>query len=371
MQTVTKTSQPGVRPPSASQRLRLGFVPLTDCAPLVVAQELGLFARHGVDVLLSRELGWATVRDKIIFGELHGAHALGPMVLQLALGLSGNPCACFTPLILSAQGNAITVSRRLWEAGVRDVASLRAWRDQLRSPDPLTFGIVFPYSCHHLLLRDWLATAEMKTEREVKLVVVPPPQMVTNLKAGHLDGFCAGEPWGTLAVETGAGCCVARSAMLDPLHPEKVLLLRQELLDQRRDECLALTAALLEACAYCAAPENTSTVADLLAQPRYLGISRSAIAASLRGDESAAKADTQNGSSAVLFYGAEVNEPTLEKAGGLARRLRTAGLLPQSLTAPRLASLFRSDLYQQINQPNTHSLHHETEKPNEASLAIS
>jgi ABC-type nitrate/sulfonate/bicarbonate transport system substrate-binding protein len=371
MQTVTKSSQPGMRPVLGGRRLRLGFVPLTDCAPLVVAQELGLFERHGVEVVLSRELGWATVRDKIIFGELHAAHALWPMVLQLALGLSGSPCACFTPLILSAQGNAITVSRRLWDAGIHDAASLHAWRGQSRQSEPLTFGIVFPYSCHHLLLRDWLGKAGLNVEREVKLVIVPPPQMVTNLKAGHLDGFCAGEPWGTLAVETGAGCSVARSAALDPLHPEKVLLIRQELLDQRKDECLALTAALLEACAYCAAPENSNTVADLLAQPRYLGISRSAIAASLRDDDSAATAEPRNGAPDVLFYGAEVNDPTLEKAGGLARRLRAAGLLPQSLTAPRLASLFRSDLYQQISQPNTNSLHHEMEKPNEASLAIS
>ena len=365
MQSVTKTSQPGVRPTSASRRLRLGFVPLTDCAPLVVAQELGLFARHGVDVLLSRELGWATVRDKIIFGELHAAHALGPMVIQLALGLSGNPCACFTPLILSAQGNAITVSRRLWDAGVRDAASLRAWRDQSRHPEPLTFGIVFPYSCHHLLLRDWLATADLNTERDVKLVVVPPPQMVTNLKAGHLDGFCAGEPWGTLAVETGAGYCIARSAMLDPLHPEKVLLLRQELLDQRRDECLALTAALLEACAYCADSANTETVAELLAQPRYLGISCRAILDSLV----ASGAPGGKGGRHLLFHGSEINDPTTDKAGGLARRLRQAGLLPQPLRPAQLSALFRSDLFQTVVQENPHIAKHETKFENEIAFA--
>lgn len=365
MQTVTKTSQPGVRPTSASRRLRLGFVPLTDCAPLVVAQELGLFARQGVDVVLSRELGWATVRDKIIFGELHAAHALGPMVLQLALGLSSNPCACFTPLILSAQGNAITVSRRLWAAGVNDAVSLGAWRGQSRQPDPLTFGIVFPYSCHHLLLRDWLAMAGLNVDRDVKLVVVPPPQMVTNLKAGHLDGFCAGEPWGTLAVETGAGSCVARSATLDPLHPEKVLLVRQELLDQHRDECLALTGALLEACAYCADAKNTETVADLLAQPRYLGISRKAILDSLLASGAP---DGKRGRH-LLFHGPEINDPTTDKAGVLARRLRQAGLLPQPLLPAQLGALFRSDLFQTVIQENPHIARHETKSENQIALA--
>lgn len=330
-----------------------------------MAQELGLFVRRGVDVLLSRELGWATVRDKIIFGELHAAHALGPMVLQLALGLSGSPCACFTPLILSAQGNAITVSRRLWDAGIRDAASLRTWRDQSRPPEPFTFGIVFPYSCHHLLLRDWLATADLKTERDVKLVVVPPPQMVINLQAGHLDGFCAGEPWGTLAAETGAGFCVARSATLDPLHPEKVLLLRQDLLDQRKAECLALTAALLEACAYCADPANTDTVADLLAQPRYLGISRKVILESLL----ASGAPDGKGGRHLLFHGPELNEPTTDKAGVFARRLRQAGLLPQPLRPAQLSALFRTDLFQTVVQENPHIARYETQFENEIAFA--
>lgn len=351
---------------AARRKMRLGFVPLADCAPLVVAQELGFFARQGVAVTLSRELGWATVRDKLLFGELDAAHALAPMLFLLSLGLGGSECACFTPLIISAQGNAITVSQRLWDAGVHDADGLRKWREDRRSSERLTIGIVFPYSSHHLLLRDWLASAGLDSVRDVQLVVVPPPQMVSNLKAGHLDGFCAGEPWNTVAIETGAGCCVARSATLDPLHPEKVLLIGQELLDLRRDECLALTAALLEACVYCAGPANTNTVADLLALPRYLGISRQAILESLLASA------TSDGTSGrhLLFHGSELNDPTIEKAGGLARRLRAAGLLPQSLAAPRLASLFRSDLYQQIRQPNPGPSNHEKEKLNETTLAI-
>lgn len=345
--------------------MRLGFVPLTDCAPLVVAQELGFFARQGVEVTLRCELGWATVRDKLLFGELDAAHALAPMLFLLSLGLGGSECACATPLIISAQGNAITVSQRLWDAGVHNADGLRKWRNDRHPSDRLTFGIVFPYSSHHLLLRDWLASAGLDIARDIQLVVVPPPQMVSNLKAGHLDGFCAGEPWNTVAIETGAGCCVARSATLDPLHPEKVLLIRQELLDLRRDECLALTSALLEACAYCANPENTDAVADLLAQPRYLGISRKAILESLR----ASGAPNGTRGRHLLFYGPEINDPTTDKAGVFARRLRQAGLLPQPPQPAQLSALFRSDLFQTVVQENPHIARHETKSENQIAFA--
>lgn len=365
MQTVTKTNQPRVLMGHAARRWRLGFVPLTDCAPLVVAQELGLFSRHGLEVALSRELGWASVRDKLAFGELQAAHALGPMVLQLALGLTANPCACFTPLILSAQGNSITLSQQLWHAGARTASSLRQWHAKTRRGEPLTFGIVFPFSYHHFLLRDWLAAAGVQVDREVKLVVVPPPQMVTNLRAGHLDGFCAGEPWGTLAEETGAGRCVARSAELAAFHPEKVLVIRQELLVERRDECLALTLALFEACTWCADPANTKTLAGMLAQPRYLNVSRAAVLNSL------CAGNAGGGARHLLFHGPDLNDPTADKAGGLAHRLRQAGLLSQPLPPARLNTLFRSDLFQAAVLGRIPFVTHESKIENEIAFATS
>ena len=346
MQNVTISSQTVGRAVRPSGRLRLGFVPLTDCAPLAVAQELGIFQRHGVAVSLSRELGWASVRDKMIYGELDAAHALGPMLFQLALGLTGNTCACFTPLILSAQGNTITLSRRLWNAGVRAAASLKAFRAGKRTPEPLTFGIVFPYSFHHLLLRDWLAAGGLAIDRDVKLVVVPPPQMVANLKAGHLDGFCAGEPWGSLAVETGTGHCVASSARLSPMHPEKALLVRQSVLDARPDEVVAITAALLDACAWCDVAANADQLSQLLAQPRYLGISRAAILKSLQP----VPAPVGDGTRSMLFHGGDVNDPTLDKAGVMMSGLGRFGLLAQPVRAAQLQILFRSDLFQTAAQ---------------------
>ena len=135
--------------------LRLGFVPLTDCAPLVVAQELGLFKKYGLRVVLSRELGWATIRDKVIHGELEAAHAVAGMPVAATLGLNSVPCDCLTALVLNLNGNAITLSQDLWNRGVRDGATLRAEIARTRGKKTFTFGVVYSFSSHHYLLRNW------------------------------------------------------------------------------------------------------------------------------------------------------------------------------------------------------------------------
>src|SRR5438128_6989923 len=174
---------------SAIPTLRLGFVPLTDCAPLAMAQELGLFRKYGLRVNLRRELGWATIRDKIIYGELDAAHALAAMPVAATLGLSSIRCDCLTGLVLNLHGNAITLANDLRKRGVCDGASLRKLILESRKEKTFTFAAVAPYSSHLFLLRTWLASHGIAPGQDVRIVIVPPPQMVANLKAGHLDGF--------------------------------------------------------------------------------------------------------------------------------------------------------------------------------------
>ena len=196
---------------------------------------------------MSRELGWATVRDKIIHGELDAAHALAAMPLTAALGLGSVPCECLTGLVLNQHGNAITLSAELWKCGVRDGKTLRDEIFRSRREKVFTFGVVFQFSSHRYLFRKWLSAHGIDPERDVRFVVVPPPQMVANLKAGHLDGFCVGEPWNSMAVHAKAGWIAATSADLDPGHPEKILMVRTDFALKRNDEHLALIAALREA----------------------------------------------------------------------------------------------------------------------------
>src|ERR1019366_4359180 len=222
--------------PAVQRKLRLGFVPLTDCAPLVMAEELGLFHKFGLNVALSRELGWATIRDKIIHRELDAAHALAAMPVAATLGLGSIACDCLTALVLNLNGNAITLANDLWKRGVRDGKTLREEIVRSRREKTYTFGVVFPFSSHRHLLRRWFAANGIDSERDVRIVVVPPPQMVANLKAGNLDGFCVGEPWNSVAVQSRVGWIAATSSELDSQHPEKVLMVRGDFAAKRSEE---------------------------------------------------------------------------------------------------------------------------------------
>jgi ABC-type nitrate/sulfonate/bicarbonate transport system substrate-binding protein len=327
--------------------LRLGFVPLLDCAPLVMAHELGLFEKYGLRVTLQRELGWATIRDKIIYRELEAAHALAAMPMAATLGLGSSACDCVTGLVLNLHGNAITLSNEMWEQGARDAATLRDFVRRSRRDKAFTFAAVGTVSSHFFLLREWLAEACINPERDVRIVIMPPPQMHTNLNAGHLDGFCVGEPWNSVAVEAGAGWCVATSAELAAGHPEKVLMARREFAEKRPAEHAALVAALLESCEFCAQAENHERVVATLARPQYVGVSESALRRGLSGEFDFGHGSTRRVQDFILFSGAGVNEPSADKAAWVLNHLRQA--VPRFASATAGAALgrrvFRDDLY--------------------------
>lgn len=333
--------------------LIIGFLPLTDAAPLAVAQELGIFTRHGLHVTLRREVGWATVRDKLLFGELDAAHALAPMLWCASLGLNGPRGDVLTAFILNLHGNAITLSRTLREQGVHDTTTLRAIARARRGERKLTFGVVFPFSSHHLLLRDWLRTAGLDPERDVRIVIVPPAQMTRNLAGGTLDGFCAGEPWNSLAVAQGVGWCPAWSAVLAPSHVEKVVMVRRSFAEQRADDHAALIAALAEAALWCDEPQNRGSLAALLAQPAYLNQPVEVIAPALAGvfDTGLARESVPD---FFIFHRGEANVPTAARALALQRDLVAAGLVPADAVTPDLpARLFREDLHRQALAQHT------------------
>jgi ABC-type nitrate/sulfonate/bicarbonate transport system substrate-binding protein len=329
--------------------LRLGFVPLTDCAPLVMAGELGIFRKYGLKVVLSRELGWATIRDKVIYRELDAAHAVAGMPFAATLGLGSIRCECLTALVLNLHGNAITLSTDLWKRGVRDGASLHEEIMRSRGGHRSTFGVVYPFSSHNFLLRDWLAASGINPERDVRLVVVPPPQMAANLKAGHLDGFCAGEPWNSVAVQSGAGWCVATSVELDPGHPEKVLMVRRDFAVKRADEHLALVAALLEACEFCAEPANRNEIVATLSGPEYVGVPALLLRRGFDGRLDFGQGRFRTVPDFNIFYRDAANEPSSDKAGWVLQHLRDRGLCadPAALNFALGRSVFRRDLFEQ------------------------
>ncbi len=345
---MSKTIQPAT-PAKKPQPLRVGFVPLNDCAPLVMARELGLFAKYGVSVELKRELGWATIRDKIIFGELDAAHAVAGMPFAATLGIGSIQCDCVAGMVLSLNGNAITLSRALWDAGVRDVETLRLHIAKSRKKNLLTFGVVFPSSSHNFLLRQWLISGGIDLNRDVRIVVVPPPQMYVNLKAGNLDGYCVGEPWNSIAIQARAGWSVTASAQLAPGHPEKVLLVRRQFAEARVREHTALMAALIEACAFCDQWENADYVAAILSRPEYLNLPAAALGRSLCGLFDFGCGRVEAVPDFHVFHRQSANEPSRDKAAWITRAMFQHGLVSnrQAFESDAIKHVFRPDLFRQ------------------------
>ena len=355
----------------ATSPLRLGFVPLTDCAPLVIAKELGLFRKHGLRVTLHRELGWATIRDKVIYGELEAAHALAAMPVAATLGLGSIKCECVTGLVLNLHGNAITLSNHLRKLKVTDNASLRAAILRLRHQRAFTFGAVAPFSSHLFLLRKWLAALGIHPELDARIVIVPPPQMVSNLVAGHLDGFCVGDPWNSVAIAARAGWCAAVSAELSPGHPEKVLMVRRDFAEKRSEEHVALVAALLQACEFCDQPENHGYLATTLARPEYVGAPANALRRGIAGEFDIDGRGLRAVPDFAVFHGHDANEPSAEKAGWLLQHMRevATGLDP-SVFGPSLGRrVFCHEIFDEAVRLRG-SMNHNHQRATESPLAV-
>ncbi|WP_287128411.1 nitrate ABC transporter ATP-binding protein [Candidatus Cyanaurora vandensis] len=268
-QTATKTV-PVVKAGSGLEKaaLTLGFVPLSDCAPLVIAQEKGFFIKHGLTVTLSREPSWKAILAGVLEDRLDGAQMVAGMPLAEAFKRESVPL--ISAMTLSRNGNAITLSRRFWEEGVRTRADFKRYLTEDRSGKRHTLGIVHPTSMHNLLLRHWLAGGGIDPDRDVNLVVIPPPQMVANLQAGNIDGYCVGEPWNTRAVQEGIGFVPVTDLDLWPGHPEKVLGLKESWAARYPQTQLALVKALVEACLFCEDRANRAEVSRLIGAKAYV-----------------------------------------------------------------------------------------------------
>jgi ABC-type nitrate/sulfonate/bicarbonate transport system substrate-binding protein len=363
---------------NTNKPLRMGFLPETDCAPLVAAYECGIFQRYGLAVELQSQASWKNVHDKIIHGQLDAAHAPAMLPFLIRLGLCSEAANCTTALVLSLQGNAITISRQLWNQGVRDAATMREqmWKD--RHKRIYTFGVPCPLSSQYSLLCGWLRSPATPPYTEVRIDTVPPEQMFPLLKLGYLDGYCVGEPWNSVAVQAGLGLCLATSADLAPLHPEKVLLVRDDFAQNRADEHERLIAALIDACALCDEPRHRASVCKILAQPRYVNAPVDCLKPGLLGpfplqlhptiQQSNTPSTHQSG---PIFSRSRANEPAAAKAAWLTGRLFE--FLRWSSRPPALNKAFRADIYKrslalvaaanskhqspgQAGQPNTRAI---------------
>lgn len=289
--------------------LELGYVPLVACAPLVVAKEKGFFEKHGLDeVSLVRETSWRGIVDGIAGGYLDAAQMPSGMPTWLTAGGHQNQSLpVVSALTMTRNGNAITLSRNLYEKGIYSAAN---FRELLASDgEPHTLGMVHPSSMHNLLLRYWLAAHSIDPDKDVHLKTIPPAQMVADLKAGTIDGYCVSEPWNLRASMEGAGFSIATDLEIWQGHPGKVLGVREDWAIANPNTHVALVKALLEACAYCADPNHEQEIRELLASRQYLSTNIDYIHL---GDPEGKTCSLGNpvDYSHHLFFGDQVNRPS-------------------------------------------------------------
>src|SRR3954471_7841736 len=264
--------------------IKLGFIPLTDCAPLVIAKELGLFEKYGVDVQLSKEASWAVVRDKILNGELDGAHCLFSMPFSVYTGVGGKAGSEMRiAMTLNNNGQAITLSKDFCGmVGYNDLKHVAAAVKQVQAKKEVTFAMTFPGGTHDIWLRTWLAACGVNS-KSVGIITIPPPQMVANMKVDNMEGFCVGEPWNGVAATQNVGFTSIASQDIWKDHPEKALVVNKAFSETDKEDLKNVMKALIEACRWLDVMSNRKKAALLLSKPNYVNAAVQVIEARLMG----------------------------------------------------------------------------------------
>lgn len=254
------------------KEVKIGFIPLTDCASIVMASVLGLDQKYGVKFVLNKEASWAGVRDKISTGENDFTHMLLGMAYGMHLGTAGNKKDMAILMTLNHNGQGITLSKKLADKGAVDGPSLA--KLMAAEKREYTFAQTFPTGTHAMWLYYWLASYGINPFKDAKVITVPPPQMVANMRVGNMDGFCVGEPWNHRAIVDGIGVSVTTTQDIWRDHPEKVLATTNEFAKKNPNTCRAATAAIIDAGRWIdASLTNKNKMAETIADKSYVNTS--------------------------------------------------------------------------------------------------
>ena len=264
-------------------KLKIGYIPIIDCAPVILADQLGAFERQGLEVEIQREVSWANVRDKLALGVLDAAHILAPLPLAITLGIDSVTVPLVNVMTLEVNGNALTLSNALWqeiEEAAPELAATRPLdaravaavvRKRVAAGRPqIVLASVFPYSVQNYMVRLWLSSGGLDPDRDVRLTIVPPPHTVAHLSGGVIDGYCVGEPWNQQAQAQGIGRIALTGPDIWKGMPEKVLGTTEAFAKKNPNTVKALIKALLEACQWLDDPANRGEAARALSSPRFL-----------------------------------------------------------------------------------------------------
>jgi len=280
--------------------LKVGFIPLTDCASVVIAATEGFDRKYGIKITPTKEASWAAVRDKLMNGEIDAAHVLYGLIYGVHLGVGGQKKDMAVLMTLNNNGQAITLSNQLREKGVSDGAKLKALVDSEKRD--YTFAQTFPTGTHAMWLYYWLAANGINPFADVKTIVVPPPQMVANMRVGNMDGYCVGEPWNARAIFDKIGFTAASTQDIWKDHPEKVLGTTTEFAQKYPNTARALIMAVLDAAKFIDTMSNRRKVAEIVADKSYVNTAVDVIDGRLHGKYDNGLGKTWDDPNYMKFY---------------------------------------------------------------------
>ena len=292
-------------------RVRIGIIALTDCSSIVMAHELGLFKKHGIESTISKEASWAVIRDRLSLGENQATHMLLGMPYASTMGLMGSPVKPMViPYYLNRNGQAITLTRSLLEKGVKTPQQLKPLAMEAKARGaPMTFAMTFPPGTHAMWMRYWLATGGIHPDRDVSLITIPPPQMVANMKVGKMDGYCVGEPWPARAIADGIGFTAITTQEMWPDHPEKVLAFTADWAEKNPKTVRAVMRAVLEASQWIDKLENRPRMVEVVSQPQYINTSKEVILGRILGDYDYGDGRKEKSKHYMTFFDRHTNFP--------------------------------------------------------------
>ncbi len=330
------------------KEVKIGFIPLTDCASVVMASVLGIDKKYGVTIIPTKEASWAGVRDKLVNGELDFAHVLYGLVYGVHLGLAGPKKDMAVLMNLNHNGQAITLSKKLAEKGAVNGAGLaKLMASEKRE---YTFAQTFPTGTHAMWLYYWLAAHGINPMKDAKVITVPPPQMVANMRVGNMDGFCVGEPWNHRAIMDGIGVTATTTQDIWKDHPEKVLGTTSEFVQKYPNTARAVTAAILEASKWIDdGLANKNKMAETIAGKAYVNTGVDAINQRILGRYQDGMGKTWDDPNHMKFYGdGAVNFPYLSDGMWFLTQHKRWGLVkdhPDYLNVAKAVN--RIDVYKQ------------------------
>ncbi len=292
-------------------KMRFGIIALTDCSSIVMAHELGLFRKHGIDSTISKEASWAVIRDRLTLGENQATHLLVGTAYAMTMGLQGSPQKpTVVPMYLNRNGQAITLTKSLLEKGVKTPPQLRPLALETKAKGaPMTFAMTYPPGTHAMWMRYWLASGGINPDRDISLITIPPAQMVANMKVGKMDGFCVGEPWNARAIADGIGFTAITTQQLWRDHPEKVLAFTEEFATKNPKTVKAVMRAVVEASQWNDKLENRPKMAEVVSQPQYINCPKELILGRMLGEYDYGDGRKEKDKYYMTFFDRQTNFP--------------------------------------------------------------